>query len=221
MPSHEDDAGSHVLHHLGRIAVGECSITQEEILAFHERGDDLTGELLAGLLYLHGDLVHREEARRAANERLEQTLARLREQNQELTESRASLAVLADALSTPIIKAGNGVLLAPLIGSIDDARAATTLERILGAVSRERARVLILDLTGISRVDSRAAELFGRILRSARLLGARTIVAGVQPQVADAITRLDSDLALGGATIVRDVQAAMRLCNQAERGRGA
>jgi anti-anti-sigma regulatory factor len=210
MPSASDDAGSYVLRHLGQIAMGQCSITHEEILAIHERGDDLTAEILAGLLYLHEDLLHREQALRDANQRLEQALSSLSEQNRELSESRAALAELADALSTPIIKAGRGILLAPIIGSIDDARAAVTTERILAAVSSEQARVLILDMTGARRVDGRSAALFGHIIDAVRLLGARTILAGVPPEVAAAIVKLGADSSLSAIPTVRNVHDAMR-----------
>src|SRR5690242_9664274 len=125
MPSEKDDPGSYILHHLGQIHSGQCTIEQADILEFHERGDDQTGEILAGLLYLHEALQLREQALTAANERLERALSELRDQNRELTESRAAMAALADALSTPIIRAGKDVLLLPLIGKIDDARAAT------------------------------------------------------------------------------------------------
>jgi rsbT co-antagonist protein RsbR len=206
-----------MLHHLGEISAGKCSITQEEILAFHERGHEVEGDILAGLLYLHEDLRHREEALARANQELEQALQSLRAQNQELSESRAALAELATALETPIIRAGPDVLLAPLVGSIDEARAAVMLDRILAKVQNAQARVVILDMTGVSRIDAQIAARFDRMIDAVRLLGARTILAGMRPEVAAALVALGGESPLRGAIAVRDVEQAIRLYSLGRR----
>src|SRR5258706_16414821 len=110
-----------VVKHLVDINAGRCTITPDQIA---ELGDDrhLT-EILTGLLCLHEDLVLREEQRRGVASELKDLVGRLEEKNRELEESRAALATLAAELSTPIIKVWTGVLMMPLVGTVDGSRA--------------------------------------------------------------------------------------------------
>ncbi|WP_438022735.1 GAF domain-containing protein [Sorangium sp. So ce233] len=142
--------------------------------------------------------------------KVEERTAELRERNEELERSKVLLAQLADELSTPLIKLGDRVLMAPLIGSVDDARAASIMDRVLSAVSAERAAHVILDVTGVSRMDEGTAGHLVRLVRAAALLGAEAILAGVPPRVATSLVSLGVDLS--GVSTVRDVKAALDRC---------
>lgn len=196
------DDHDEILRDLIEITGGHCSITPERISAC-EGTDERKGQMLTALLYLFQDLQYRDRLHAEA-------LAQVQSHNQALEVGRATLQRLNEELSTPLIKIGRGVLMAPLIGSIDAARATTLMERILHAVTAERARFIILDVTGVPRMDSATVGQFLRITAAIRLLGAESLLAGVQPSVAAAIAGLGVDFR--GVQVVPDVEAALARC---------
>jgi len=139
---------------------------------------------------------------------LQTALAGLRSQHDALLRSKA----LTDELSTPIVKAGNGILMMPLIGTLDDARSTLVLERILSAIKEERARFVILDITGVPTIDQSSARYFVRFASATRLLGARAMLAGIRPAVAQSLATLNVDLA--GLVAVRNLEEALRICSE-------
>lgn len=99
-----------------------------------------------------------------------------------------------EELSTPIIQVWEGVLTLPVIGMVDEARANEMMHKLLAEIARTRAQVAILDLTGVHCVDVATAQYLARILKSVTLLGARGIVSGVSPAVAQAMISTDVDM---------------------------
>jgi DNA-binding LacI/PurR family transcriptional regulator/anti-anti-sigma regulatory factor len=96
-------------------------------------------------------------------------------------------------LSTPIIPVLEGVIILPLIGSIDSLRARDITRALLGGIGRHGARVVILDVTGVPLVDSGVANHLNKTVQAARLKGARTIVTGISEAVAETIVDLGID----------------------------
>ncbi len=97
-------------------------------------------------------------------------------------------------LSTPVIQVAEKVLLLPLIGTIDTARAMQVMESVLMRVVDRQARVLILDIAGVPVVDTRVANHLLQTTEAVRLLGAATILTGISPQVAQTMVQLGVDL---------------------------
>jgi PAS domain S-box-containing protein len=95
------------------------------------------------------------------------------------------------ALTSPIIEVWQGVLVVPLIGSLDGDRAARLLEHLLAEVVGRQSRAVILDLTGTSVADPSTAQHLFDIMRSVRLLGAEGLVSGIRPNVAKTLVELD------------------------------
>src|SRR5262249_53745830 len=186
------DIAGRVIRHLLEITRGECSITHESIEK--EEEDRAMCEILTGLLYLHEDLVYRSAERERAEDELRRVVQRLADQNAELEKSRTAIAALVSELSTPIIRVWESVLMMPLVGSIDHSRASDIMFRLLSAVVAERARFTIIDVTGVASIDSGTADQFVRIVRAVELLGARGIIAGVQPSVSLSIVALGVEL---------------------------
>jgi anti-anti-sigma regulatory factor len=117
-----------------------------------------------------------------------------REQNAALLRENAEKARRILELSAPIIPLGDDVLILPLIGSMDPARAAHALETLLLAVQRTGARRVIIDLTGVGAVDGPSALALASAARALRLLGAQPMVTGIRPEVALALLELDISL---------------------------
>ena len=92
------------------------------------------------------------------------------------------------------------VLVMPLIGSIDRVRAQRILEVLLNGITEKRARMVILDVTGLPRLDSENANLLVRAARAVRLLGAEMIITGIGPDLARSLVELRIDF---GALVMR------------------
>jgi rsbT co-antagonist protein RsbR len=97
-------------------------------------------------------------------------------------------------LSTPVIRVYRGLLLLPLVGTVDSHRAQQIMETLLTRVVEEQARVVIIDIAGVPVVDTRVADHLLKTTEAVRLLGAATIVTGISAQVARTIVQLGVDI---------------------------
>ena len=93
-------------------------------------------------------------------------------------------------LSTPVVEIWAGVLLVPLVGTLDDKRSAQLSTALLEAVRSEGARVVLVDITGCTVVDTFTAAHLINTVRSVRLLGAAAIITGVSAHVAADLVKL-------------------------------
>ena len=105
---------------------------------------------------------------------------------------KAQQSLLAE-LSTPLIPIKEGLVVMPLIGSMNSERAAQMLETLLKGVSSSSARVAIVDVTGVQVVDTHVADMLMRAARSVRLLGAEVVITGVRAGVAQVLVGLGAD----------------------------
>ncbi|MCW8137776.1 MAG: STAS domain-containing protein [Planctomycetota bacterium] len=126
-------------------------------------------------------------------------------------------------LSTPVIRIFDRVLLLPLVGTIDTARAQQVMETLLTRVAEEQARVVIIDISGVPVVDTKVAEHMIMTTNAVRLLGAKTVVAGISPVVAKTIVQLGISLtALETRGRLQDaITLALELTGRAPAGRQA
>jgi anti-anti-sigma factor len=97
-------------------------------------------------------------------------------------------------LSTPLIPITDDVVIMPLIGTIDSGRAQQVMETLLEGVAQHQARLVILDITGVSVVDTQVAQAFIQAAQAVRLLGAQVMLTGIQPQIAQTLVHLGVDL---------------------------
>jgi len=110
-------------------------------------------------------------------------------------------------LSTPIIPIMDRIIVMPLIGSIDTLRAKDIMRALLAGIREHRARVVILDITGVPIVDSGVANHLNKTIQAARLKGAQTIVTGIADAVAEAIVDLGIDWS--GVETLADLQTGL------------
>lgn len=118
--------------------------------------------------------------RSQAQRRIEEQLALIKSQQEAIA-----------ALTSPIIEVWQGVLVVPVIGSLDGDRAGRLVENLLTEVVNRQSRAVILDLTGTQVVDPATAQNLFDIMRSIRLLGAVGLVSGIRPNVAKTMVELD------------------------------
>jgi len=120
----------------------------------------------------------------------EQREARLTQTLEDLKISQATVR----ELSAPVIPVLPGVLVTPLIGALDYARATTLTNNVLSMVEQENARSVIFDITGVPIVDTQVAHVLLQAAAAVRLLGAQTIIVGIRPEVAQTLVALHIDL---------------------------
>jgi rsbT co-antagonist protein RsbR len=93
-------------------------------------------------------------------------------------------------LSTPVIRLWDGVIAVPLVGALDSARTQLVMEKLLETLVATGADHAVLDITGVSTVDTEVAQHLLKTVSAARLLGAECIVSGIRPQVAQTMVSL-------------------------------
>jgi len=97
-------------------------------------------------------------------------------------------------LSTPVFQMREGLLILPIVGTIDAKRARQLTEQLLIFIRDRRAKVVVVDITGVPTVDSRVANHLLQTIDAARLMGATMIVTGLSPEVAQALVVVGVDL---------------------------
>jgi anti-anti-sigma factor len=154
---------------------------------------------------------------RQQNDDLKQLAASLDEAKLEAdkrsVEQRKLVALLEAAvlaLSAPILQIWAGVLMLPVLGTLDNARSSEMTGRLLETLGRTRAQYIIIDVTGVESVDSSTADHLIRMIRAVELMGAKGVVTGIKPAVAQTITSLGVDLS--GIAIRGQLQEGLRLC---------
>lgn len=97
-------------------------------------------------------------------------------------------------LSTPVLQVREGLLILPIIGVIDSQRARELTESLLLAIRANRAKVVVVDVTGVATVDSAVANHLVQTVEASRLMGAKVIVSGLSAEVAQTLVTIGVDL---------------------------
>lgn len=108
-------------------------------------------------------------------------------------------------IGTPVLPIYNRVLVLPLVGHIESTRSAHLMDALLDAIQRHQASVVIIDITGVSLVDTSVANSLIQSMQAAALLGAHCVLVGISAAVSRTIVHLGVDLSQ--VTTRRDLQA--------------
>jgi rsbT co-antagonist protein RsbR len=98
-------------------------------------------------------------------------------------------------LSTPVLQLRDRLLVLPIIGMIDTLRARQLTDSLLVAIRDNRAKVVVMDVTGVAAVDSKVANHLIQTVAAARLMGALVILTGLSAEVAQSLVAIGVDLA--------------------------
>lgn len=120
-------------------------------------------------------------------------------------------------MAVPIMKQGD-VLIASLQEALTDKALVELRDQLSERVGRFRSRAVIIDVTALDVVDSFATRTIRNIAYTAKLRGARTVVVGIQPEVAFAMVQLG--LTLDGVATALDLEEGLRFVNGDARGVG-
>jgi len=94
------------------------------------------------------------------------------------------------ALSTPVAKLWEGILLLPLVGYMDSNRAMEVMQVMLERIGTTQAKVFILDINGISVMDTAVANHLIKITKASKLMGCTCLISGISPSIAQTIIEL-------------------------------
>ncbi|MEX1062983.1 MAG: STAS domain-containing protein [Balneolaceae bacterium] len=97
-------------------------------------------------------------------------------------------------LSTPVLQVRERLLILPMIGIIDPQRSRQLTEQLLQAIRKNRAKVVVIDITGVAAMDSKVANHLVQTVDAARLLGASVIVTGLSSEIAQTLVTIGVDL---------------------------
>lgn len=118
-------------------------------------------------------------------------------------------------LSTPVLQVRERLLILPIIGVIDPQRARQLTEQLLRGIRTNRAKVVVIDITGVPVMDATVANHLVQTVEAARLLGATVIITGLSPEIAQTLVTIGVDL--GKMNTVGDLQGGIE---EAERALG-
>lgn len=97
-------------------------------------------------------------------------------------------------LSTPVLQVRERLLILPIIGLIDPQRARQLTEQLLRAIRSNRAKVVVIDITGVAAMDSAVANHLVLTVEASRLLGATVIVTGLSPEISQTLVNIGVNL---------------------------
>ena len=97
-------------------------------------------------------------------------------------------------LSTPVLQVRERVLVLPIIGVLDNQRAYQLTEQLLTGIRTHRAKVVVIDITGVPDVDEPVANHLVQAVDASRLMGASVILTGVSPEIAQTLVTIGVDL---------------------------
>jgi rsbT co-antagonist protein RsbR len=115
-------------------------------------------------------------------------------------------------LSTPVLQIRDRLLLLPIIGVIDSLRARLVTETLLKSIRANRAKVVVMDVTGVATIDSKVANHLLQTVTAARLMGAHVIVTGLSADVAQSLVALGIELSK--VNTVGDLQGGLEEAEQ-------
>src|SRR5438034_3972213 len=110
-------------------------------------------------------------------------------------------------LSTPVLQVRERLLILPIIGVIDPQRARQLTEQLLRGIRANRAKVVVIDITGVAAMDSQIANHLVQTVEASRLLGATVIVTALSPEIAQTLVNIGVDL--GKMITVGDLQGGI------------
>jgi DNA-binding response OmpR family regulator/anti-anti-sigma regulatory factor len=168
------------------------------------------------------ELMTRTDELREAKERLERELEEKAHANAERSALHEQIIAAQRArlleLSTPLIPITDRILVMPLIGTMDSDRAQQAIEAMLQGASGRSAEFVILDITGLKHMDENVAAMLVLAASGLRLLGTRTVITGIRPEVARTLVHINASLEgiVTKATLQDGIAVALQAAGRAD-----
>jgi rsbT co-antagonist protein RsbR len=119
-------------------------------------------------------------------------------------------------LSAPLIPVFENITIMPLVGTIDTERAQMIMENLLQGVVKHRAAVVLIDITGVPVVDTMVAHHIIQASEAVRLVGAKCLIVGIRPEIAQTIVNLGINLTqvITKSSLQKGMEAALEMTNR-------
>ena len=136
------------------------------------------------------------------------SIAERKELEERLKETVEKLKASQEELSTPVTQIWKGILALPLIGVVDSYRAQRLMETLLNKIVETQSELVIIDVTGVASIDTEVAGHIVKTVQAANLLGARCVLTGIRPEVAQTMIHLGLDFERFATK--RDIQEGLK-----------
>lgn len=126
-------------------------------------------------------------------------------------------------ISTPVVQIWDGVVLVPLIGTLDSQRTQQVMEKLLAAIADTNSPIALIDITGVPTIDTQTARHLVETVSAVRLLGAEVFLTGVRPATAQTLVHLGVELSgvITRSSLATGLQEALEMIDgQRSRGNG-
>lgn len=179
------------------------------------RISSITALFIALWAFLDRILAAQMQALQIADQRAEEaeaarnTAETARQEIERRALEQQRLLELVAVLELPVLTIDERILLVPLVGHLDSRRAEALRQRVLKMVAERRAHAVIIDVTGITIIDTAVARALIDTATAIRLLGARTLISGIGPAVAQTLVHLN--IGLEEIVTAPNPEAALRL----------
>jgi anti-anti-sigma factor len=122
---------------------------------------------------------------------------------------------IMEMATVPIVQVWEGIVLVPLIGTLDSQRTQQLMERLLSRITETGSPVAVLDITGVPTIDTQTAQHLVETISAVRLLGAEVVLTGVRPTIAQTLVHLGVGLAnvVTRSSLVAGLRMAMDMLN--------
>lgn len=119
-------------------------------------------------------------------------------------------------LSAPLIPVFDNITVMPLVGTIDTERAKRIMENLLQGVVKYRAEVVLIDITGVPVIDTMVAHHIIQASEAVRLVGAKCLLVGIRPEIAQTIVNLGIDLSqvITKKSLQKGIESALEMTNR-------
>jgi rsbT co-antagonist protein RsbR len=168
--------------------------------------DDSLSALEIGINFMLIDLRAMMLANREHQRQLQQQAKELQSKLVKIQEQEAAIR----ELSTPVIEVWDNVLALPIVGVLDSKRSLELMNNLLESIVRTKSSNVVLDITGVEVVDTQTADNLLKVVRAARLLGARCVLTGLSPAVAQTLVDLGAELA--EVKTLRNLREGLAFC---------
>ena len=156
----------------------------------------LKGQKDAGICFVL-DISERKQAEQELRKHRDHLEEMVKERTAEVAQKSEILQRQAQEIleiSTPVLQIWKGVVVAPLIGTLDSQRTQKFMERLLARIVETNSPVALIDITGVPTIDTQTAQHLINTISAVRLLGAQVVLTGVRPAIAQTLVHLGVDM---------------------------
>ena len=168
--------------------------------------EDAVGRLEMGINFMLMDLRAMDKSNRDKEAALLQQQDELAVRLRTIEEQNAAIR----DLSTPVMEIWDDVLVLPIVGVVDTRRSLDVMNAVLERIVERQARCIIIDITGVEVVDTKTAGHLLKVSRAARLLGARCVLSGLSPAVAQTLVEIGADMT--EVSTLRNLKEGLKEC---------